>query len=86
MSNFFIILILYLFSFLYSENSEKKDIPKLDLRNFNGSINNIGIGGTLDNILPDRSKDKDVFDKKLDRTLNKLLETNFKQQQLNFFT
>ena len=61
MSNFFIILILYLFSFLYSENSEKKDIPKLDLRNFNGSINNIGIGGTLDNILPDRSKDKDVF-------------------------
>ena len=29
------------------------------------------------------AKDKDVFDKKLDRTLNKLLETNFKQQQLN---
>ena len=29
------------------------------------------------------AKDKNVFDKKLDRTLNKLLETNFKQQQLN---
>ena len=29
------------------------------------------------------AKNKNVFDKKLDRTLNKLLETNFKQQQLN---
>ena len=29
------------------------------------------------------AKDKNVFDKKLDRTLNKLLETNFKQQQYN---
>ena len=29
------------------------------------------------------AKDKDVFDKKLDKTVNKLLETNFKQQQLN---
>ena len=29
------------------------------------------------------AKDKNVFDKKLDRTLDKLLETNFKQQQLN---
>ena len=29
------------------------------------------------------AKDKDVFDKKLDKTVNKLLETNFKQQQFN---
>ena len=29
------------------------------------------------------AKDKDVFDKKVDKTINKLLETNFKQQQFN---
>tara|TARA_B100000029_G_scaffold497811_1_gene565809 strand:- start:256 stop:1167 length:912 start_codon:yes stop_codon:yes gene_type:complete len=59
MYNIFIIIILYLFNFLYSEEKEK--LPKLDLRNFNGNINNIEIGRSLDNILPDRSKENEII-------------------------
>ena len=61
MSNIFIIFIFYLFNFLYSVDDKETEIPKLDLRNFNAPINNLKIGGTLDNILPDRSKENEVI-------------------------
>ena len=42
MCNTFIIIVSIFFSFLNSEESEKKEIPKLDLRDFNLTIDNIG--------------------------------------------
>ena len=61
MYNFFIIIIFSLINFIYSEESEKAEIPKLDLRNFNSSINNLGGGVKLDNLLPDRSKENSII-------------------------
>ena len=61
MLNIFVIFIFYVFNFLYSVDSEKKEPPKLDLRDFKGSIPNIGIGGSLDNILPNRSKENEII-------------------------
>ncbi|MBI45162.1 MAG: hypothetical protein CMG66_03235 [Candidatus Marinimicrobia bacterium] len=61
MINFFIILIIYICnSIICSDTLTKKEFPKLDLRNFNGTINNLGIG-SIDNLLPDRSKENDVL-------------------------
>ena len=61
MCNTFIIIVSIFFSFLNSEESEKKEIPKLDLRDFNLTIDNIGFTKGLDNLLPDRSKENEVF-------------------------
>ena len=61
MYNFFIIIVFFLVNFIYSEESEKAEIPKLDLRNFNSSINNLGGGVKLDNLLPDRSKENSII-------------------------
>ena len=61
MFNFFTILIFFIYnSLVYSDSTTKTDFPKLDLRNFNGTINNLGIN-SLDNLLPDRSKENDVI-------------------------
>ena len=61
MCNTFIIIVSIFFSFLNSEESEKKEIPKLDLRDFNLTIDNIGFTKGLDNLLPDRSKENEVI-------------------------
>ena len=60
MLSFFILFILCISNFLYSVDTTKKEIPQLDLRNFNSSLNNLRIGSTLDKILPDRSKESDI--------------------------
>ena len=61
MLSFFILFILCISNFLYSVDTTKKEIPQLDLRNFNSSLNNLRIGSTLDKILPDRSKESDII-------------------------
>ena len=49
MCNTFIIIVSIFFSFLNSEESEKKEIPKLDLRDFNLTIDNIGFTKGIQN-------------------------------------